>query len=114
MNRSTLRYYEKIGNLRQRTAQRVAGRATYDPLHVQTAEVHHLHQAGYFQPEANSSPSASSIPRGRAPAPLWRDLAMKKAAELEQIFFRVNEAPTPTRGVRELATQKYCQNASTI
>jgi len=41
-----------------------------------------LHQAGWFQPRANSSPSGRSVPRGRAPAPLSPDLVVEKAAEL--------------------------------
>jgi MerR family redox-sensitive transcriptional activator SoxR len=97
---SALRYYEKIGILPP--AQRVGGRRRYDLSTLKQLQfITYTKQAGCSLRQIQALQEGAA--RGKAPARLWRDLAVEKAAELDQILFRVHQAQ------RRLATLARCR-----
>ena len=96
---STLRYYEKIGLLP--SARRVAGRRRYDVCALKRLElIAYAKRAGFSLAQIQALQESAS--RGKPPALLWRDLAVGKADELDQIIFRAQEAKN------RLATLSRC------
>jgi MerR family redox-sensitive transcriptional activator SoxR len=86
---STLRYYEKIGLLP--LARRVAGRRRYDVGALKQLElIAYAKRAGFSLAQIQALQESAS--RGNPPNRLWRDLAAGKAAELDQVIFRAQEA----------------------
>jgi MerR family transcriptional regulator, redox-sensitive transcriptional activator SoxR len=86
---STLRYYEKIGLLP--LAQRVAGRRRYDVFALKQLElIAYAKRAGFSLAKIQALQDGVSC--GKPPALLWRDLAKEKAAELDQVIVRAQEA----------------------
>jgi DNA-binding transcriptional MerR regulator len=68
-------------------------------------------QAGFSLRQIQAFQQGAS--RGKAAAWLWRDLVVEKAAELDQIFFRVYQAQRPSRSVGALSMPKISPNVST-
>jgi MerR family redox-sensitive transcriptional activator SoxR len=86
---STLRYYDKIGLLP--SARRVAGRRRYDFCALKQLElIAYAKRAGFSLAQIQMLQEKAS--EGKPPALLWRDLAVGKAYELDQIIFRAQEA----------------------
>ena len=86
---STLRYYEQIGVLP--ATQRVAGRRRYDDDSLKQVElIAYAKRAGFTLAQIRSVQENASL--GNPPASLWRDLAMRKAAELDQVIVRAQQA----------------------
>ena len=97
---STLRYYERIGLLP--SARRVAGRRRYDVCALKRLElIAYAKRAGFSLAEIQIL--QESAYRGNPPALLWCDLAKGKAAELDQVIVRAQEAK------RRLATLARCR-----
>ena len=97
---STLRYYEKIGLLAP--AQRVGGRRRYELSTLKQLElITYAKQAGFSLGQIQALQEGAS--RGKSPARIWRDLVVEKAAELDQILFRVHQAQ------RRLAALARCR-----
>ena len=86
---STLRYYERIGLLP--AARRVAGRRRYDDYALNQVElITYAKRAGFTLAQIRALRENASL--GKPPAPLWHDLASRKAAELDQVIVRAQEA----------------------
>jgi MerR family transcriptional regulator, redox-sensitive transcriptional activator SoxR len=86
---STLRYYEKIGLLP--TARRVAGHRRYDDYALNQVElITYAKRAGFTLAQIRSLRENAAF--GKSPATLWHDLAARKAAELDQVIVRAEEA----------------------
>jgi MerR family transcriptional regulator, redox-sensitive transcriptional activator SoxR len=86
---STLRYYERIGLLP--TARRVAGRRCYDDYALNQVElITYAKRAGFSLAQIRALRESASF--GKSPASLWHDLASRKAAELDQVIVRAQEA----------------------
>src|SRR6266436_2781840 len=86
---STLRYYEKIGLLP--SARRVAGRRRYDVCALKRLElIAYAKRAGFSLAQIQALQESASC--GKPLALLWRDLAKGKAAELDQVIVRAQEA----------------------
>ena len=97
---STLRYYEKIGLLP--LAQRVAGRRRYDVFALKQLElIAYAKRVGFSLAKIQALQDDASC--GKPPALLWRDLAAGKAAELDQVIVRAQEAK------RRLAALSRCR-----
>jgi MerR family transcriptional regulator, redox-sensitive transcriptional activator SoxR len=97
---STLRYYERIGLLP--SARRVAGRRRYDVCALKRLElIAYAKRAGFSLAQIQALQESAS--RGKPPALLWRDLAEGKAAELDQVIVRAQEAK------RRLAALSQCR-----
>jgi MerR family redox-sensitive transcriptional activator SoxR len=97
---STLRYYERIGLLP--TAQRVAGRRRYDNYSLKQVElIAYAKRAGFTLAQIRSVQENASL--GKSPALLWRDLATRKAAELDQVIVRAQQAK------KRLVTLSQCR-----
>jgi MerR family redox-sensitive transcriptional activator SoxR len=97
---STLRYYEKIGLLP--LARRAAGRRRYDVSALKQLElIAYAKRAGFSLAQIQALQESAS--RGNPPDRLWRDLAKGKAAELEQVIVRAQEAK------RRLAALSRCR-----
>jgi MerR family redox-sensitive transcriptional activator SoxR len=86
---STLRYYERIGLLP--APRRVAGRRRYDDCALNQVElITYAKRAGFTLAQIRSLLENASL--GKPPATLWHDLAAGKAAELDQMIVRAQEA----------------------
>jgi MerR family transcriptional regulator, redox-sensitive transcriptional activator SoxR len=86
---STLRYYERIGLLP--AARRVAGRRRYDDYALNQVElITYAKRAGFTLTQIRDLRESASL--GKPPASLWHDLAFRKAAELDQVIVRAQEA----------------------
>jgi MerR family redox-sensitive transcriptional activator SoxR len=86
---STLRYYERIGLLP--SAKRVAGRRRYDVCALKRLElISYAKRAGFSLAQIQTIQESDS--RGESPALVWRNLAAVKAAELDQVIVRAQEA----------------------
>src|SRR6202795_704271 len=86
---STLRYYERIGLLP--AARRVAGRRRYDDYALNQVElITYAKRAGFTLAQIRDLRENASF--GKSPASLWHDLASRKAAELDQVIVRAQEA----------------------
>lgn len=86
---STLRYYERIGLLP--APRRVAGRRRYDDCALNQVElITYAKRAGFTLAQIRSLLENASL--GKPPATLWHDLAARKAAELDQVIVRAQEA----------------------
>jgi MerR family redox-sensitive transcriptional activator SoxR len=97
---STLRYYERIGLLP--AAQRVAGRRRYDNYSLKQVElIAYAKRAGFSLAQIRSVQENASL--GKSPASLWRDLATRKAAELDQVIVRAQQAK------KRLVTLSQCR-----
>lgn len=97
---STLRYYERIGLLP--SARRVAGRRRYDVCALKRLElIAYAKRAGFSLAQIQGLQESAS--RGKPAALLWRDLAKGKAAELDQVIVRAQEAK------RRLVTLARCR-----
>src|SRR5260370_20623350 len=81
---STLRYYEKVGLLP--LARRVAGRRRYDVCVLKQLElIAYAKRAGFSLAQIQALQESAS--RGNPPGRLWPNLAVAKAAELDQVIF---------------------------
>jgi MerR family redox-sensitive transcriptional activator SoxR len=97
---STLRYYERIGLLS--SVRRVAGRRRYDVSALKRLElIAYAKLAGFSLAQIQLLQVNAS--RGKQLALLWRDLAARKAAELDQVIAKAKEAK------RRLAVLSRCQ-----
>jgi MerR family redox-sensitive transcriptional activator SoxR len=97
---STLRYYEKIGLLP--LPRRAAGRRRYDVCTLKQLElIAYAKRAGLSLAQIKALQESAS--RGNPPDRLWRDLAKGKAAELDQVIVRAQEAK------RRLAALSRCR-----
>jgi MerR family redox-sensitive transcriptional activator SoxR len=97
---STLRYYEKIGLLP--LARRTAGRRRYDVCALKQLElIAYAKRAGFSLAQIQTLQQSASC--GNPPDRLWRDLAKGKAAELDQVIVRAQEAK------RRLAALSRCR-----
>ena len=86
---STLRYYERIGLLS--APRRVAGRRRYDDHALNQVElITYAKRAGFSLAQIRALRGSASL--GKPPASLWHDLAFRKAAELDQVIVRAQEA----------------------
>jgi MerR family redox-sensitive transcriptional activator SoxR len=86
---STLRYYERIGLLP--AMRRVGGRRRYDNYALNQVElITYAKRAGFTLAQIRSLRENASL--GKPPATLWHDLAARKAAELDQVIVRAQEA----------------------
>jgi DNA-binding transcriptional MerR regulator len=86
---STLRYYERIGLLPW--AKRVGGRRRYDVCALKRLElIAYAKRAGFSLAQIQTLQESAS--RGESLALLWRHLAAGKAAELDQVIVRAQEA----------------------
>jgi DNA-binding transcriptional MerR regulator len=84
-----LRYYERIGVLPP--ARRVAGRRRYDAFTLKQLElIAYAKRAGFSLTQIQTLLESASC--GKSPARLWRDLAVRKADELDQVIVRAQEA----------------------
>jgi MerR family redox-sensitive transcriptional activator SoxR len=97
---STLRYYEKIGLLP--LARRATGRRRYDVCALKQLElIAYAKRAGFSLAQIQALQKSASL--GNPPDRLWRDLAKGKAAELDQVIVRAQEAK------RRLAALSRCR-----
>lgn len=102
---STLRYYERIGLLP--TARRVAGRRRYDICTLKRLQlIAYAKQAGFSLVQIRALQETASF--GEPPARLWRDLAVTKVIELDQIILRAQQAK------HQLAKLSQCRCRSLI
>jgi MerR family transcriptional regulator, redox-sensitive transcriptional activator SoxR len=86
---STLRYYERIGLLP--AARRVAGRRRYDDHALNQLElITYAKRAGFTLAQIRDLRENASF--GKSPASLWHNLAARKAAELNEVIVRAEEA----------------------
>ena len=102
---STLRYYERIGLLP--AARRVAGRRRYDICTLKRLQlIAYAKQAGFSLVQIRALQETASF--GEPPARLWRDLAVTKVIELDQIILRAQQAK------HQLAKLSQCRCRSLI
>ena len=86
---STLRYYERIGLLP--ATRRVAGRRRYDDYSLNQVElITYAKRAGFTLAQIRALRENAYL--GKPPSPLWHDLAARKAAELDQVIVKAEEA----------------------
>jgi MerR family redox-sensitive transcriptional activator SoxR len=86
---STLRYYERIGLLP--AARRVGGRRRYDDYAQSQVElITYAKRAGFTLAQIRSLRENASL--GNPLATLWHDLAARKAAELNEVIVRAEQA----------------------